>query len=450
MNEEITTEQELQQVNEEQISSPEKQSDSPEKKKKERSEKSAKRLVFMWGMLAGAAVTLLVSVAAIVIRDIRTISKYMSKGQTVEEEESDSNGSIVTQKTTIKMAYIEKLIKDNYYKDIDRATLEDGVYRGMLDSLDDPYSVYYNREELEEVREQGEGIYYGIGAYIALDPKTELAIISGVMSGTPAEESGLETDDIIFKVDGVETTGMSTSEVVALIKGPEHTKVVITVVREGESDFLDIEVERRKIESPTVNYEMKEDNIGYIQITEFDDVTTDQFTEAMAVLKGQGMKGLVIDLRSNGGGNLSTCVDIASQLLPEGIIVYTEDKFGKREEFFSDGKREFDKPLVVLVNGYSASASEILTGAIKDYGIGKIMGTTTYGKGIVQSIMPLSDGSAVKMTISRYFTPKGKNIHGVGIDPDIEVEYDSDAYKKDKTDNQLNAAMDEIRKELKQ
>lgn len=426
----------------------------PPKKAKKEKKKSGS---FLLGVLVGALLTLFLSIAILIVKDIIVINRYRNSSAATEESDesskekkkkSDKNTSIVNTDTTVKMATIEKLIEQNYYQDVDMQELQDGVFAGMMDSLGDPYSTYYSQEELKKVQEEGEGIYYGIGAYVSLDPETELAVITGTISGTPAEAAGLQADDIIYKVDGVETIGMTTNDVVNLIRGEEHTTVVITVAREGESDFLDIEVERLKIESPTVNYEMKEDNIGYIQITEFDTVTTDQFTEAMAVLKGQGMNGLIIDLRSNGGGNLSTCLDIAEQLLPEGLIVYTEDKYGEREEYYCDGKKEFDKPLVVLVNGYSASASEILTGAIKDYGIGKIMGTTTYGKGIVQSIMTLKDGSAVKMTISRYYTPNGNYIHGVGIEPDIEVKYDAEAYKEDKTDNQLEAAMDEIRKEL--
>ena len=254
----------------------------------------------------------------------------------------------------------------------------------------------------------------------------------------------LQEGDIIYKVDGTDTTGMTVSEVVSMIRGEEHTTVDLSLIRDGE--VVEITVERRRVESPTVDYEMFEDNIGYIQITEFDDVTTDQFTEAMAVLKGQNMKGLILDLRSNGGGNLDTCIDIAQQMLPKGLIVYTEDKYGNRDEYTCDGEREFDKPLVVLVNGYTASASEILTGAIKDYRLGTVMGTTTYGKGIVQQIISLKDGTAVKMTISRYYTPKGHYIHEIGIEPDIEVEFDADAYKKDKTDNQLEAAKTQIKR----
>lgn len=405
--------------------------------------------IFLLGMLSGIIVMLLISIGILLFQQVRYIKQTSKTTSTAQEStEKKENESIVNSTTTVKMAYIEKLINDEYYKDVDSETLEDGVYSGMLDSLGDPYSVYYNEKELKEVLDGGEGIYYGIGAYISIDKETNAPIIAGIISGTPAEESDLQVDDIIAKVDGVDTTQSTTSEVVKLIKGPEHTKVIITVIREGESDYLDIEVERRKIETPTVEYEMKENSIGYIQITEFDDVTTDQFTEAMAVLKGQGMKGLILDLRSNGGGNLSTCIAIASQLLPKGLIVYTEDKNGQREEYTCDGKKEIDIPLVVLVNGYSASASEILTGAIKDYGKGTIMGTTTYGKGIVQSIIPLRDGTAVKITTSSYFTPSGKNIHGVGIEPDIEVTFDAESYKEDKTDNQLDAAIKKIKEDL--
>jgi carboxyl-terminal processing protease len=210
-------------------------------------------------------------------------------------------------------------------------------------------------------------------------------------------------------------------------------------LRDGEADPIDISVERRKIESPTVQYEMYDDGVAYIQITEFDLVTSSQFEEAYSQVKSAGMKGLIIDLRSNPGGNLSTVCEIARQILPKGLIVYTEDKYGKREEYTCDGKNEIQVPLVVLTNGYSASASEILAGAVKDYGIGKLVGTTTFGKGIVQKVINLNDGTAVKLTVSSYYTPSGNNIHGIGIEPDVEVEFDADAYK-DGVDNQLEKA----------
>ena len=415
-------------------------------KKTDKEQKKKERRKFWLGFCFGVIGVLI----ATVLFTMGSYLYYKNKAEYKEEVKVDTqntNDSVVNSTTTSKIKMIERLIKKNYYKDVDEETLADGIYRGMLDSLGDPYSEYYSAEDLKEVRESNEGIYYGIGAYVSLDTDLKLAVISGIISGTPAEEAGLQEGDLIYKVDGQDVTGMTTSEVVTLIRGEEFTTVDLTLIRDGET--VEYTVERRKVESPTVHYEMLENNIGYIQITEFDDVTTDQFTEAMAVLKGQGMQALILDLRSNGGGNLSTCIDIANQLLPKGIVVYTEDKYGNREEYTCDGKRKFDKPMVVLVNGYSASASEILTGAIKDYGIGTIMGTTTYGKGIVQQIMSLKDGTAVKMTISKYYTPKGNYIHDIGIEPDIEVEFDADAYKKDKTDNQLNAAKEQIKKRMK-
>ena len=238
-----------------------------------------------------------------------------------------------------------------------------------------------------------------------------------------------------------------TTEVVALIKGEEGTKVVLTLVREGENDYLKIPVERRKIESPTVSNEMLEEGIGYIQITEFDDVTEDQFAEALAECKQKGMKALILDLRSNPGGNLSTVCELCRMLLPKGMIVYTEDKYGKRDEYTCDGLRKLNVPAVVLVNGYSASASEIMAGAMKDHGIATIMGTTTFGKGIVQRVISLSDGSAVKLTVSKYYTPNGNDIHQKGIEPDIEVEFDADAYYDEGIDNQLQEAISYLSKQ---
>lgn len=425
------------------------QEQKPEKKKINKRDV----LLILMGVLIGVMVTVWSFIGVTYIRYYSTLKKLKSQAHVTtttdkkEEVEVNNSDPVVDDTLVGKITLVDELIRENYYKEVDTQTLRDGVFDGMMESLGDPYSEYYSEKELEEVRQDTQGIYYGIGAYITIDPDTELPVIADIIADTPAEEANLQADDIIYKVDGKETTGMSTTDVVKLIKGEEYTTVMLSIVRDGEQ--LEVEVERRKVESPTVEYEMRENNVGYIRIKEFDTVTTDQFTEAMAVLKGQGMQGLIIDLRSNGGGNLSTCIEIAKQLLPKGMIVYTEDKYGRREEHKCDGSKEFDKPLVVLVNGYSASASEILTGAIKDYGIGKIMGTKTYGKGIVQQIIPLRDGTAVKMTISKYFTPNGHYIHETGIEPDIEVEFDSETYVKGEYDNQVEAAEKEILKQLK-
>ncbi len=379
-------------------------------------------------------------------------SKSAKEDDTEEQDEdskTDEYESVVNDETMAKLQLLEQTI-DEYYIDsenVSTKTLTDGMYEGMLDSLGDVYSVYYTEEELTALMEDTNGIYYGIGAYISTDDTTGLPVIAGVMDGSPAQEAGLKEGDVCYKVDGKLTESMTLEEFIRNVKGEEHTKVLLTIVREGESDYLEIEVERRQIQTPTVKYEMKEGNIGYIQITEFDTVTSDQFTEALVTLKEQGMKGLVIDLRSNPGGNLDTVCEIASQLLPEGTIVYTVDKDGNRVDYNCDGKNQFDMPMVVLVNGYSASASEILAGAIKDYEMGTLVGTTTYGKGIVQRIIPFSDGTAVKLTVSKYYTPNGINIHGTGIDPDVEIEYDPEAAENG-VDNQLDKALEIIAEEI--
>ena len=359
-----------------------------------------------------------------------------------------SSDELLDQATLDKIRLLEKTINDNYYKtDIDVEDEKNGIYKGLLDSLGDPYSVYYTEEELVKLMSDTQGVYYGIGAYVSLDNTIGMPRISGVIPGTPAESAGLAIDDIIYEVDKTSTQGLTLEEVVKMIKGEEGSFVHLTLIRGTGSDNLEIDVTRAKIEVPTVNTRMLDDGIGYLQITEFDDVTYDQFVEGMAELRGNDIKGLIIDLRSNPGGNLSTVCDIARQLLPEGHIVYTMDREGNREDYDCDGKHEIDIPVVVLVNKYSASASEILSGAIKDYGIGKLVGKTTYGKGIVQRIFDLRDGTAVKLTVSSYFTPNGVNIHGIGIEPDIEVEFDSEAYAKYKTDTQLDKGI-EVMKEL--
>ncbi|MBD5455728.1 MAG: S41 family peptidase [Lachnospiraceae bacterium] len=395
---------------------------------------------FLGGLVLGAFLSGLVFAA------VYTARNGLAFINTHSTETSSYGKSVLSTDTFQKIKTLEEVIKEYYYGDeVTSKGLQDGIYKGMVAALGDPYSEYYTKEELEETLNSNKGISYGIGAYISLDQEMDMAMISGVMEDTPAEEAGLREGDIIYKVDGEETFGLSLSAVVSLVKGPENTTVHLTIYRENEPDFLEIDVTRgKRIETETVDSGMLEgtDNIGYLRIREFDGVTVDQFNEAMAELRANDMKGLVLDLRSNPGGDLTAVVDIARRLLPEGLIVYTEDKAGKRSEYTCDGEYEIDIPMVVLVNEYSASASEILSGAIKDYNKGTLIGTTTYGKGIVQRIIRLDDGTAVKLTVSAYFTPSGKNIHGIGIEPDIELEYDYEAYEKDGTDNQVEKAIE--------
>ncbi len=393
---------------------------------------------YVLGMVTG-----ILAVFAVVLGAVGAVRLYravipISRGNASSGIQSENTGSITDVNVGKKLAVLEETIGKYFWKDVAEETLEDGLYRGLLDSLDDPYSVYYTSEELIALQQQTEGIYYGIGAYIQ-DGDAGYVQISRVIKNTPAEESGLMQGDYIYKVNDEDMQGKDKTYVVSKIKGEEHTFVTVTVIRENAVEPIDISVERRKIESPTVEYEMYDNGMAYIQITEFDLVTTGQFESAYNQAKAEGMKGLIIDLRSNPGGNLSTVCDISRMLLPKGMIVYTEDKYGKREEYTCNGENRIEVPLVVLTNGYSASASEILAGAVKDYGIGKLVGTTTFGKGIVQKVIDLSDGSAIKLTVSSYFTPKGNNIHGIGVEPDVEVQFDAELYKNG-TDNQLEKA----------
>lgn len=390
---------------------------------------------YILGLVTGILATLaLVFATVCAINFLKAVAPLKMWGTAQAEHASSITDSGVRKKLEI----LEDTIGELFWKDVDEADLENGLYKGLLSSLDDPYSVYYTNEELIALQQQTEGIYYGIGAYIQ-DGESGYVQVSGVIKNTPAEESGLMQGDYIYKVNGEDMQGKDKSYVVSKIKGEEHTTVTLTLIREGASEPLDVDVERRKIESPTVEYEMYENGMAYIQITEFDLVTSGQFENAYNQAKTEGMKGLIIDLRSNPGGNLSTVCDIARMILPKGLIVYTEDKYGKREEYTCKGDNQIQVPLVVLTNGYSASASEILAGAVKDYNIGKLVGTTTFGKGIVQKVINLSDGSAIKLTVSSYFTPNGNNIHGIGIEPDVEVAFDAELYKNG-TDNQLEKA----------
>ncbi len=319
-----------------------------------------------------------------------------------------------------KMGLIESYLKVYGLDEVDDEVLEEYIYRGMMAGTDDLYAEYYTEDELISMMDSSEGTFCGIGASFSQNMMTGTVVVADVYEGTPAEEGGLKIGDILYMVDGEDVTGYDlTYTTTNLIKGEENTQLVLTVIRDEKE--VELMMTRRMVEIPSVEYEMLQGKIGLIQIISFDEITGRQFMEAVESLQADGMKSLIIDLRNNGGGRVTAAEEIGDFLLPEGLIYYTEYKDGTRIDVESDAAC-LGIPMVVLMNEYSASASEILAGALKDHGAAQIVGTQSYGKGIVQSIIDLEDGTAIRLTTSRYYTPNGNNIHEVGIEPDIIVE----------------------------
>ena len=355
------------------------------------------------------------------------------------------NGGVLADQSHVrKIEYLEKLIDQDYLGEKDEDKLAEGIYAGLLYGLGDVYSRYYTAEEYEQETSSTDGSYVGIGISMEKIKEGGVRVVE-CYEGGPGEKAGLKKDDVISAIDGEDITDKELSDVVNMIRKSGKDSVVLTVHRDGEENALEIETEITDVELPSVFEEMLDDNTGYIRITEFKGNTPENYLDAFNSLKERGMDKLVIDLRDNPGGLLTSVCEILNHVLPEGLIVYTEDKYGNREEETSDGEDPLEIPLAVLVNENSASASEIFAGAVQDYGIGKIVGTTTYGKGVVQSIRQLSDGSAVKLTVSNYYTPNGNSINKVGIQPDVEVKLDSELLNQDEIsheeDNQLQAAL---------
>lgn len=394
---------------------------------------------FSAGVLTGVLAAVLIMCS---VWGVRQVISNIRGGDYTSENVSESD-------VDDKLDLISSLIEDYYLyeDDIDKEDLIDGIYSGYAGALGDPYTEYYDEEETEALYESTSGEFSGIGATMSQSLDSGEITISNVYEDFPADKAGMKSGDIIYKVDGRSVSGQDLETVVSWIKGERGTDVVIHVLRNGEE--LELTATRDIIEVQTVSHEMKDGQIGYILISEFDSVTYDQFVAALDDLESQGMQGLVIDLRGNPGGNLTTVTDMLKLLLPEGTIVSTKDKYGNTEEITCDGKHEFTKPLAVLVNQYSASAAEIFSGAIQDYGTGTIVGMTTYGKGVVQQLMDLGDGTCLKVTIAEYYTPSGRSINGTGVTPDVEVEYEYDENNPE-ADNQLDRALEVVREELEQ
>ena len=403
---------------------------------------------FLRGVIMGAAGCILVLLSAL------TIAQYAGKINVAAGLKWDENGMSkeaveIKDKAEILSSYINRF----YLNDIDYGKMGDIIYKAMVSGLDDKYAAYYTKDEYKDISEKTKGEFCGIGAYISQGKNDNSLKVAGVVKGGPAEKAGIKKGDIIVEVDGENIQGKDSSYAVSKMKGKKGTNVSISVVRKGNKKPITFNIKREVIHDNTVSYKMLDNNIGYISVSAFETVTKKQFKSAVDCLEKKNEKGLIIDLRDNGGGLLDTALDMLDHILPKKLVVYTKDKNGVAEEYYTKDDKEIKIPIVILVNGNSASASEVFCGALRDYGTAKLLGTKTFGKGIVQSSFAFRDGTGLKFTTSKYYTPKGINIHGTGFEPDIKVKSNGKmtALKESgyKVDNQINAALDYLTIALK-
>lgn len=396
---------------------------------------------FIKGVAAGIFATLLTGFAVAMI--IITVTGAGGSTQ---------RPSLLSNQVQKKIGELVELVNYYFYEDADEEKMAVGLYSGLLASLDDRYTEYYTPQQYADLQIAATQNYYGIGAKLAQDKESMIVTIDHVYEGSPAEDAGLLKGDIVVMVEDIESVSMELTDLVTHIRGEEGTAVHLQVLREGEPEYLELDVMRANIDLPTVEHQLLDGGIGYIQILEFGAPTIEQFETAVEDLKAQGMQAMILDVRDNPGGMITAVTGVLDDLLPEGTVVYTQDKYGKRQVYSSDDEKQMDYPTAVLINGNSASASEILAGAIRDYDYGTLIGTKTFGKGVVQSIIPLEDGDAIKLTTAKYYTPNGENIHGTGIAPDIELEYAYEGDVKEEyditQDNQVKKAVEILEKEI--
>lgn len=411
-----------------------------------KSEKKNGKSGFGRGFLLGAVSMLAVGVAVILLggpflasHGILKVGSYGTRGGVT----SGLNRTRVDQKLDLLQQYVDEeyLFTDR----VDDTAMEDGIYKGFVDSLGDEYTVYYSADEAQDLTDSLTGSYVGIGAVVSQDPTTKEVTILYIYEGSPAEKAGMQVGDILQKVDDKEVTDYDLDILVSdYIRGEKGTHVMLTVYRPSTGETLELDTVRDEVVIPYLDYRLDGD-IGIIQVVQFDGEVADQFKEAVDDLQNQGMKKLIVDLRNNPGGELNSVLTMIDYLLPDGkTMLSIKDKNGVGDTYTSEDGHSVEIPTVVLVNGQSASASEVFTGAMKDNGAATIVGTQTFGKGIVQSVFQLSDGSMLKITTDHYYTPNGTDIHGTGITPDVEVELDEsaagDSGVTEEEDNQLQKA----------
>ncbi len=325
-----------------------------------------------------------------------------------------------------------RFIQTQYVNEVDNEKLISGAIKGMVNSLDDPHSIYLDEQMYKLLLEHTDGSFGGVGVVMGMR-EDKIPMVIAPIEGTPSELAGIKSGDQIIAVDGQDTRVIPFEEVAAKIRGEIGTEVILTIRRNGTD--IDYILTRSNIETISVAGEMKGDDIGYIRIASFNEHTATEFNKIYQDLEGKGMKKVILDLRDNPGGILTVCTKVAEKFVPEGVIVSTRNREGK-QEFFRSSLAEAKYPLAVLVNGGSASASEIVAGAIQDTGVGTLIGTKTYGKGSVQAVIPMANKDGMKLTIAKYYTPNDRCIDGIGIEPDLTIELEKGS------DNQLAKAID--------
>lgn len=408
------------------------------------------------GVLAGAciAIGLMLLIGGIVsyIMIINNPQLISYKNTEPTEIVTSEGNSLNIERVENKLLTIQKIVNEYFLFEQDPQKIESGIYKGYMSGLDDRYAAYYSREEFKDLNESLNGKFYGIGAVVQQDADTKSVSVVSVIEESPAEKAGVKPGDIIYQVEDTPASSVDFDTLVYdLIRGEKDTPVKITFIRDGEK--LDITIIRGEVKSDTVYSELQEGDIGYIEVSQFAETTVDEFKKAIDSLQQDGAQSLIIDLRDNPGGLLSSAVSMIDYVLPdnvkehEGMIVYTANRDGVGERYYTNDGHQVDIPIVVLVNKNSASASEVFTGAMIDYEWATIVGEQTFGKGIVQNVINLADGSAIKLTTEHYYTPDGVDLHGEGLTPDIEVELNEECQKyTDDMDNQYAAAVKELRK----
>lgn len=371
-------------------------------------------------------------------------------GATHPPKESGSTNTLDFQAVEKKINEIQKVVDRSFLYDYENEELENGIYKGYVNSLKDIYTEYYTVQEYKDLEEQNQGAFGGVGIEVSAAKGQFIEVVSPI-KGTPADQAGIKSGDRIIKIDGQEYTSDMLTDAVGVMRGEPGTDVTLTILRtvSGQDEQLDLTITRQIINIQSIHSQMLEDELGYIQITNFQANTAKQFFEAYQTLKDEGAKKMILDLRNNPGGLLDVTLEIADFLLPQGDIMHVKYKDDSTESYSTDAKMD-DMPMVVLINQGSASASEILSGAIKDFERAEIIGENTFGKGVVQTIVPFSDGSGMKITMAEFYTPNHKQIHGIGIAPTKEVILDENTSaigpENLDQDNQLQAAIDYLNK----